>query len=71
MNIRAALRTLAAVALVASGPGTGAAHAEQPAPDTQPTIVTEGQTGQGGPASAETCFEVKSPAPKDMLGGQA
>jgi hypothetical protein len=44
MNIRTALRTLAAAALVASSLGVGAALAEEPAPDIPPTVSTEGQT---------------------------
>ena len=44
MNIRTAIRSLAAAALVASTLGAGVALADQPAPDGKPTVVTEGQT---------------------------
>jgi hypothetical protein len=44
MNVRTALRTVAAAGLVAAGLGVGTTHAQQPAPDAPTTVVTEGQT---------------------------
>jgi hypothetical protein len=44
MKIATALRTLTAAALVATSLGVGGAYADQPAPDAQTTVVTEGQT---------------------------